>query len=34
MKKGMDEKACKTKAAKIFNATRPKGAKPVTRKSK
>lgn len=33
-RKGMSAKAAKTKAAKIFNATRKKGAKPVTGKHK
>lgn len=33
-KEGMGEKAAKTKAAKIYNANRKAGAKPVTRKSK
>lgn len=32
-KKGMPAKAAKTKAAKIFNATRKPGSKPVTRKA-
>lgn len=32
-KKGGSDKACKTKAAKIYNATRKPGQKPVTRKS-
>jgi hypothetical protein len=31
-KEGMSEKAAKTKAAKIFNAKRKKGTKPVTGK--
>ena len=31
-RKGMSPKAAKTKAAKIFNATRKPGTKPVTRK--
>ena len=30
--KGLSDKAAKTKAAKIYNATRKKGQKPVTRK--
>ena len=33
-KKGMSDKAAKTKAAKIFNANRKAGQKPVTRGSK
>lgn len=32
--KGMSDKAAKGKAARIYNAGRKKGAKPVTRKSK
>ncbi len=32
MKQGMPEKAAKTKAAKIFNATRKRGEAPVTKK--
>lgn len=32
-KKGVSSKAAKTSAAKIFNATRKRGTKPVTRKS-
>ena len=32
-KKGMSDKAAKTKAARLYNANREKGAKPVTRKS-
>jgi hypothetical protein len=32
-KKGMSDKAAKTKAAKIFNARRKKGTKPVGRNS-
>ena len=32
-KEGLSSKAAKTKAAKIFNATRKPGTKPVTRKS-
>lgn len=32
-KAGMSDKAAKTKAAKIYNAQRKKGQKPVTRKS-
>lgn len=31
-KEGGKEKACKTKAAKIYNVTRKKGQKPVTGK--
>jgi len=31
-KKGMSDKAAKTKAAKIYNAKRKPGQKPVTRK--
>lgn len=31
-KEGMSEKAAKGKAARIYNARRKKGAKPVTRK--
>jgi hypothetical protein len=31
-KKGMPEGKAKTKAARIYNAGRPKGAKPVTNK--
>lgn len=34
MKKGGSAKSCKTKAAKIYNATRKPGQKPVTRKTK
>lgn len=30
-KEGMDDKAAKGKAARIFNGTRKKGEKPVTR---
>jgi hypothetical protein len=30
MSEGMKSAEAKTRAAKIFNATRPKGAKPVT----
>jgi hypothetical protein len=33
LKEGKSEKEAKTRAAKIFNATRKKGEKPVTRKS-
>jgi len=32
VKKGGKAKACKTKAARIYNATRKKGERPVTRK--
>ena len=32
-KQGLSPKAAKTKAAKIYNATRKKGQKPVTRKA-
>lgn len=31
-KEGLSDKAAKTKAAKIYNANRKKGVKPVTRK--
>lgn len=34
IKKGGSTKACKTKAAKIYNSTRKPGQKPVTRKTK
>lgn len=33
-KQGLSSKAAKGKAARIFNATRKKGEKPVTRSSK
>lgn len=33
-RKGMPMKDAKTKAARIYNAKRKKGSKPVTRKSK
>lgn len=32
VKKGLGKKAAQTKAAKIYNAKRKKGSKPVTRK--
>ena len=32
IKEGMSSKEAKTRAAKIFNASRKKGEKPVTRK--
>lgn len=34
VKEGMSAKIAKQKAAKIFNATRKKGQRPVTRRSK
>ena len=34
IREGLTEKAAKGKAARIFNAQRKKGQKPVTRKSK
>lgn len=34
IKRGSSTKAAKTSAAKIYNATRKPGQKPVTRKSK
>lgn len=34
MKKGGKEDACQAKAAKIYNAQRKAGEKPVTRKTK
>jgi len=33
-REGMSDSAAKTKAAKIYNATRKRGQRPVTRKSK
>ena len=33
-REGMSSKAAKTKAAKIYNATRKRGQRPVTRKTK
>lgn len=33
-RQGGGAKACKKKAARIYNATRKRGQKPVTRKSK
>ncbi len=32
-RKGMSDKAAKRKAARIYNATRKRGSKPVTRKT-
>lgn len=34
IREGLPEQAAKTKAAKIFNARRPSGARPVTRGGK
>lgn len=34
IKSGGSESGCKTKAAKIYNATRKKGQRPVTNKPK
>ena len=34
IREGLPESTAKTKAAKIFNARRPAGAKPVTRGTK
>jgi hypothetical protein len=33
-RQGGGDRACKAKAARIYNATRKKGQRPVTRKSK